>query len=101
MPNFMSQGFKIKDICHRSLYFVFLFLLGHLLVQVTWWYLASDGSEIQASMEFPQFFALLHFQMFRVFSAIALMACKVSNTTHQRMEKLGVSRPPGAKFFLI
>ena len=28
-----------------------LFLLGHLLVQVTWWFLAPGGSEIQASVE--------------------------------------------------
>ena len=27
------------------------FLLGHLLVQVTWWFLAFDSSEIQASVE--------------------------------------------------
>ena len=39
------------DIRHRSLDFVCLFLLGHLLVQVTWWFLASDGSEIQGSAE--------------------------------------------------
>ena len=48
MPNFKSQGFKIKEI-YTS--FVCLLLLGHLLVQVTWWFLASDGIEIQASVE--------------------------------------------------
>ena len=37
-----------RDTRHRSLDFVCIFLLGHLLVQVTWWFLASDGSEIQA-----------------------------------------------------
>ena len=49
---FQVAGFQTKrDIRHRSLDFVNLFLLGHLLVQVTWWFLASDGSEIQASVE--------------------------------------------------
>ena len=36
-------------IYHRSLDFVCLFLLGHLLVQMT--IFAADGSEIQASVE--------------------------------------------------
>ena len=40
-----------RDIRHRSVDFVCLFLLGHLPVQVNWWFLASDGSEIQASVE--------------------------------------------------
>ena len=49
---FQVTGFQNKrDIRHRFLDFVCLFLLGHLLVQVTWWIFASDGSEIQASME--------------------------------------------------
>ena len=49
---FHVAGFQNKrDIRHYSLDFVYLFLLGHLLVQVTWWFLASDGSEIQASVE--------------------------------------------------
>ena len=45
-------GFQNKrDIRHRSLDFVCLFLLEHLLVQVTWWNFASDDSEIQASVK--------------------------------------------------
>ena len=40
-----------RDTRHRSLDFVYLFFLGQLLVYVTWWFLASDGSEIQASVE--------------------------------------------------
>ena len=47
---FQVAGFQNKrDIRHRSLDFVCLLLLGHLLVQVTWWFLASDGSKIQGS----------------------------------------------------
>ena len=43
MPNFQVAGFQNKrDIRHRSPDFVCLF---------TGWFLASDGSEIQASME--------------------------------------------------
>ena len=46
---FQGAGFQnIGDTRHRSLDFVCLVLLGHLLVQVTWWFLGSDGSEIQA-----------------------------------------------------
>ena len=49
---FQVAGFQNKrDKRHRSVDFVCLFLLEHLLVQVTWWCLASDGSEIQASVE--------------------------------------------------
>ena len=40
-----------RDLRHRSLYFAYLFLIGHLLVQMTWWFLVSDVSEIQASVE--------------------------------------------------
>ena len=40
-----------RDIRHCSLDFVCLFSLEHLPVQVTWWFLDSEGSEIQASME--------------------------------------------------
>ena len=41
-----------RDIRHRPpLDFVCLFLLGHKLVQVTWLFLASDGSKFQASVE--------------------------------------------------
>ena len=47
MPNFKLQGFKIKEI-----YVIVLSISSvHLLVQVTWWFLASDSSEIQASVE--------------------------------------------------
>ena len=49
---FEVAGFQNKtDICHCSRDFVSFFLLEHLLVQVTWWFLASDASEIQASVE--------------------------------------------------
>ena len=49
---FQVTEFQNKlDVCHRSLDFVCLFLLGHLPVQVTWWFLACDGSEIQVSVE--------------------------------------------------
>ena len=49
---FEVAGFLNKrDICHRSHDFVSLFLLKHLLVQVTWWFLASDAIEIQTSVE--------------------------------------------------
>ena len=48
VAEFQSKG----DIRHPSLNYVCLFLLGHLPVQVTWWFLTSDGSEIQASAEF-------------------------------------------------
>ena len=49
---FQVAGFRIeRDIGHRSLDFICLFLLGHLPVQVTWWFLASDSSDIQASVE--------------------------------------------------
>ena len=41
-----------RDTRHRSLDFVYLFLHGQLLVYVTWWFLASDGNEIQASVEY-------------------------------------------------
>ena len=48
---FQVTGFQNKrDIRRRSFDFVYLFLLGHLLVQVTWWFPASDGSNIQASL---------------------------------------------------
>ena len=48
---FQTAGFQTKrDVCHRSLDFVCLFLLGHLLVQVIWWFLAV-GSTTQASVE--------------------------------------------------
>ena len=40
-----------RDTLHRSLDVICLFLLGHLPVQVTWWFLASDRSEFQASVE--------------------------------------------------
>ena len=43
---FKSQSFKKGDKGHRSFDFFGLFLLGHLLIQVTWWFLAADGSEI-------------------------------------------------------
>ena len=47
MPNFKSQGFKIKEI-----YVIVLSILSvYLPVQVNWWFLASDGSEIQASVK--------------------------------------------------
>ena len=52
--NYMHANFQVaglqnkRDTRHRS---IDLFLRGHLLVQVTWWFLASDGSEIQASVE--------------------------------------------------
>ena len=47
MPNFKSQGFKIKEK-----YVIVLSISSvHLLFKVTWWFLASDGSEIQASVE--------------------------------------------------
>ena len=49
---FQVAGFQNKrGLRHRSLDFVCLFLLGHLPVKVTWWFLTSDGSEIQASVE--------------------------------------------------
>ena len=49
---FQVAGFHNKgDIRHRSLDFVSLFLLEHLLGKVTWWFIASDGSEIQVSVE--------------------------------------------------
>ena len=51
MPNFKSGFQNKRDIPHRSLDFVCLFLLGHLLVQVTGWFLASDDSEIQAGVK--------------------------------------------------
>ena len=57
MFNYMHAKFQVtgfqnkRDIRHLSLDFVCLFLLGYLLVQVTWWFLASDGSKIQASVE--------------------------------------------------
>ena len=41
---------KKGDKRHRSLDFVSLFLIRDLPVQVTSWFLASDGSEIQASV---------------------------------------------------
>ena len=48
----LVEGFQTKrDIRHRSLDFVLLYLLGHLPVKMTWWFLASDGSENQASVE--------------------------------------------------
>ena len=40
-----------RDIRHRSLFFVCLFLLEFLPVPGTLWFLASDGSNIQAKME--------------------------------------------------
>ena len=46
---FQTAGFQNKS--HRSLDFVCLFLLGHLLVHVTWWFLAPEGSEIQPSVK--------------------------------------------------
>ena len=47
---FQVDGFQNKrDIRHRFHDFICLFLLGHLPVQLNWWFLASDGSEIQAS----------------------------------------------------
>ena len=50
--NFQVAVYQNKgDILHRPLDFVCLFLLGHLLIQVTSCFLAYDGSEIQASME--------------------------------------------------
>ena len=49
---FQVTGAQNKRVIrHRSLDFVCLFLLGHLPVQLTWRFLASDGSEIQASVE--------------------------------------------------
>lgn len=40
-------GFQNKfDKHHRSLELVCLLLLGHLPVQVSWWFLAADGREI-------------------------------------------------------
>ena len=52
MPNFKQQDFKIKEIyvivlSISSVYFY----LDIFLVQVTWWFLASDGSEIQTFVE--------------------------------------------------
>ena len=50
--NFQVAGYQNKgDTLHCPLDFVCLFLLGHLLVQITLCFLAYDGSEIQASME--------------------------------------------------
>ena len=50
--HFQVAGFQTKrDIRHRFLDFICLFSLGQLLVQVTCWFLASDGSEIIASVE--------------------------------------------------
>ena len=44
-------GFQNKrDIGHRTIDIVYLFLLGHIPVQVTW-FLASDGSEIQTTLK--------------------------------------------------
>ena len=44
---FQVTGFQNdRDMRHRSLDVVCLFLIGQLPVQVTWWFLASDGSEI-------------------------------------------------------
>ena len=45
-------GFQNKrDILHRSLDFVCLFLLGHFPVQVTWWFLDCDSSEFLTIVE--------------------------------------------------
>ena len=46
----MSQGFKIKEI---GLGIVLSISSVHLpvQVQVTWWFLASDGSEIQSGAD--------------------------------------------------
>ena len=53
--HFQVAGFQNKrDIRHRYLDFVCLFLLT-LLVHVTWWLLASDGSEIQVGVEDEHF----------------------------------------------
>ena len=49
---FQVVGFQNKtEKRHRFHNFVCLFLLGHLLVQVTWYILASDDSENQASVK--------------------------------------------------
>ena len=56
--NYIHAKFQVaefqnkRDLRHGSLDFVWLFLLGQIPVQVTWWFLASDGSEIQASVEY-------------------------------------------------
>ena len=49
---FQVAGFQNKIVTRqRSLDFVCLFLLGNLLVQVTWRFIAFDGSKIQVSVE--------------------------------------------------
>ena len=49
---FQVAGFQNKgDVRQPFSRFRLFILLGHLLVQVTWWFLASEGSEIQASVE--------------------------------------------------
>ena len=56
--NYIHAKFQVaefqnkRDLRHGSLDFVWLFLLVHIPVQVTWWFLASEGSEIQASVEY-------------------------------------------------
>ena len=40
-----------RDVRQPFSRFRLFILLGHLLVHVTWWFLATDGSEIQASVE--------------------------------------------------
>ena len=51
MPNFKSGFQNKRDIPHRSLDFVCLFLLGHLPVQVTWRFLDCDSSEFLTIVE--------------------------------------------------
>ena len=53
MPNFKARGFKLKEIYFMvfSISSVYFFTwIRHLPVKVTWWFLGSDGSEIQAKL---------------------------------------------------
>ena len=52
--NYINAKFQVVEFHYRSLFPRFrpiIFILGHLLVQVTWWFLASDINEIQASVK--------------------------------------------------
>ena len=40
----------VLDLSISSGFFVCFFLLGHFPVQVTWWFVASEGSEIQVNV---------------------------------------------------
>ena len=59
---FQVAGFQNKrDIRHPSFDYVCLFFLGHLLVHVTLWFLASDGSEI---IHLPEYYCILNITLF-------------------------------------